>query len=84
MLPLMANPESWLGLHSRHDDWATQTLLDADKQYVRGGTEPLVIKGEVMLQGAKRPSRLHPLSPELVLSPARRQALLAGLRPSTP
>eukprot|EP00966_Prymnesium_polylepis_P102004 2362401-Prymnesium_polylepis.1 len=35
MQPLMA------GLHSPHHDLATQTLLDADKQYVRGGTEPL-------------------------------------------
>ena len=66
MLPLLANPESWLGLHSPHSDWATQTLLDADKQYVRGGTEPLLIKGEVVVLGAKRPSRMHPLSPELV------------------
>ena len=82
--PLMANPESWLGLHSPHDDWATRTLLDADRQYVYGGTEPLVIKGEVVLQGAKRPSRMHPLSPELVLSPTRRQALLAGLDPAAP
>eukprot|EP00966_Prymnesium_polylepis_P072882 1692577-Prymnesium_polylepis.1 len=39
--PLMANPETWLGLHSPHDDWATRTLLDADRQYVYGGTEPL-------------------------------------------
>ena len=82
--PLMANPETWLGLHSPHDDWATRTLLDADRQYVYGGTEPLVIKGEVVLQGAKRPSRMHPLSPELVLSPTRRQALLAGLDPAAP
>ena len=28
------------------------------------------------------PSRMHPLSPELVLSPTRRQALLAGLDPA--
>ena len=81
---LLANPESWLGLHSPHSDWATQTLLGADKQYVRGGTEPLVIKGEVVLPGAKRPSRMHPLSPELVLSRTRGQALLAGLHPSAP
>jgi hypothetical protein len=84
MQPLLANPEPWLGLHSPHSDWATQTLLDADKQYVRGGTDPLVIKGEVVLPGAKRPSRMHPLSPELVLSPTRRQALLAGLHLSAP
>ena len=82
--PLMANPETWLGLHSPHDDWATRTLLDSDRQYVYGGTEPLVSKGEVVLQGAKRPSRMHPLSPKLVLSPTRKQALLAGLDPAAP
>ena len=84
MQPLMANSESWLGLHSPHNDWATQTLLYADKQYVRGGTEPLVINGEIVIPGNKRPSRMHPLSPELVLSPTRRQALLAGLDPAAP
>eukprot|EP00966_Prymnesium_polylepis_P229071 5301132-Prymnesium_polylepis.1 len=47
MQPLMAYSESLLGLHSPHNDWATQTLLDADKQYVRGGTEPLVINVEI-------------------------------------
>ena len=44
----------------------------------------MVIKGEVVLPGAKRPSRMHPLSPELVLSRTRGQALLAGLHPSAP
>ena len=77
--PLMANPESWLGLHSPHDDWATRTLLDADQQYVYGRAEPLTVNGEIVIPGNKRPSRIHPLSPELVLSPTRRQALLAGL-----
>ena len=33
---------------------------------------------------APQPSRMHPLSPELLLSPTRRQALLAGLDPTAP
>ena len=44
----------------------------------------MVINGEIVIPGNKRPSRMHPLSPELLLSPTLRQALLAGLDPAAP
>ena len=69
--PILRDAEAWLALHSVHGDWATRTLLDADQQHIPGGLE-----GE----HHKRPSRFHPLSPELLLNPARKRALVAGLQ----
>ena len=83
MKPIVSNADAWLALHSEHGDWATRTLLDADDQRIPGGLrQPLIVKGEVVSDGERqeRPSRIHPLSPELLLSPSRKQALLAGLQ----
>ena len=71
--PIVSDAEPWVALHSKHGDWATRTLLDADQQRVPGGLRP---SGEHQ----ERPTRFHPLSPELLLSPMRKRSLQAGLQ----
>jgi hypothetical protein len=74
--PLLPSVDDWLRKHSPSGDWAARTLLRADEQRIVpfwGDNS----RGRI----GRTPSRLHPLSPELVLSPDRPDALVAGLMP---